>query len=186
MATFYNAVIGISAALRARGLTGKGQHVETSLLQGVLTTTLGGWQKVEKPDTPNFQTWVTDPRAPKGFFECSDGRWTHHWVPLPSFVMSVSEGDKIEITEETTGPKQAALRISTAPEDMVLLHTYNQMMAERVKKFTADEWTETAAKVGVPVQKVRSPEEALADQLLVDDGCVTKVDDPEYGNSEEN
>ena len=95
--------------------------------------------------------------------------------------MSVSEGDKIEITEETTGPKQAALRISTAPEDMVLLHTYNQMMAERVIKFTADEWTEIAAKVGVPVQKVRSPEEALADQFLVDDGCVTEVDDAEYG-----
>ena len=31
------------------------------------------------------------------------------------------------------------MRISTAPEDMVLLHTYNQMMAERVIKFTADE-----------------------------------------------
>src|SRR3954469_11582771 len=181
MATFYNASIGITAAIRARGITGKGQHVETSLLQGVLTTTLGGWQKVEKPDTPNFQTWVTDPRAPKGFFECSDGRWTHHWVPLPSFVLSVSEGDTIQITDETTGPKQASMRISTAPEDMVLLHTYNQMMAERVIKFTADEWTETAAKVGVPVQKVRSPEEALADPLLVADGCVTEVDDPEFG-----
>jgi crotonobetainyl-CoA:carnitine CoA-transferase CaiB-like acyl-CoA transferase len=181
MATFYNAIIGITAALRARGITGKGQHVETSLLQGVLTTTLGGWQKVEKPDTPNFQTWVIDPRAPKGFFQCSDGRWTHHWVPLPSFVLSVSEGDTIEITEETTGPKQATLRVSTAPEDMVLLHTYNQILAERVIKFTADEWTETAAKVGVPVQKVRSPEEALADPLLVADGCVTEVDDPELG-----
>jgi crotonobetainyl-CoA:carnitine CoA-transferase CaiB-like acyl-CoA transferase len=181
MATFYLASIALSAALRAREVTGKGQKVETSLLQGVLCTTIGGWQKVEKPDTPNFQTWVTDPRAPKGFFQCSDGRWTHHWVPLPSFVLGVSEGDHLEITEEVTSPKQAAMRISTAPEDMVLLHHYNELMAEAVEKFPAQDWADIAAKVGVPVQVVRSPEEALLDPLLVDDGCVTEIDDPEVG-----
>ena len=66
LAAFYNATLAISAALRARELTGRGQHVHTSLLQGVLATTVGGWQRVERPDTPSFLTWVMDPRAPKG------------------------------------------------------------------------------------------------------------------------
>ena len=56
----------INAAIRARGITGRGQHVSASLLQGVLATTLGGWQQVEHPDAPNFETWVIDPRAPEG------------------------------------------------------------------------------------------------------------------------
>ena len=38
-----------------------------------------------------------------------------------------------------------------------------------------------AADVGVPLQMVRSPEEALRDELLVADGCVVEVDDPELG-----
>ena len=44
VATFYNATLAISAALRAREVTGRGQHVHTSLLQGVLATTVAGWQ----------------------------------------------------------------------------------------------------------------------------------------------
>lgn len=61
LATFYLATLAISAALRARGITGRGQHVATSIMQGVLCSTLGGWQRVEKPDSPHFQTWVIDP-----------------------------------------------------------------------------------------------------------------------------
>ena len=34
----------------------------------------------------------------------------------------------------------------------------------RSRKYTADEWTALAAEVGTPVQKVRSPEEALLDE----------------------
>ena len=181
MATFYLASVGISAALRAREVTGKGQHVHTSLLQGVLATTLGAWVRVERPETPGFQSWVSDPRAPKGFFRCKDGRWVHNWVPLPSFVLGVSEGDELEITDSVSGPKAAGMRIGLAPEDMVVLHAFQEPMAEAFRKFPSDEWTAIAAQVGVPVQPVRSPEEALLDDLLVADGCVTEIDDPEEG-----
>jgi crotonobetainyl-CoA:carnitine CoA-transferase CaiB-like acyl-CoA transferase len=180
-ATAYIATFAISAALRAREITGRGQHVHTSLFQGALCSTLGGWQRVEHPDAPNFQTWVTDPRAPKGFFRCKDGRWTHHWVPLPGFVLGVSEGDRLEITPETASPRQSSTRIGMHPEDMVLLHHYTPLMAEAVAKFDSDEWVALAAEVGVPIQPVRSPEEGLLDPLFVEDGCVVEVDDPEVG-----
>jgi crotonobetainyl-CoA:carnitine CoA-transferase CaiB-like acyl-CoA transferase len=181
LAAFYLATLAINAALRARAVTGRGQHVQTSLMQGVLCSTLGGWQRVEKPDAPNFQTWVIDPRAPKGFFRCADGRWTHHWVPLPSFVLGVSQGDRLELAPGVESPRRSGTRISTSAEDMVLLHHYTPPMAEAVARFGSDEWVRLAAEVGVPVQPVRAPEEALVDPLLLADGCVAEVDDPELG-----
>jgi crotonobetainyl-CoA:carnitine CoA-transferase CaiB-like acyl-CoA transferase len=180
-ATAYLATLAISAAIRARELTGRGQHVHTSLFQGALCSTLGGWQRVEHAEVPNFQTWVADPRAPKGFFRCKDGRWTHHWVPLPGFVLGVSEGDQLRITPDTASPRKSATRVGMHPDDMVLLHHYTPLMAEAVAKFPSDEWVALAAEVGVPIQPVRSPEEGLLDPLFVEDGCVVEVDDPELG-----
>ncbi len=181
LAAFYLATLAISAALRAREVTGRGQHVATSLMQGVLCSTLGAWQRVEKPDAPNFQTWVIDPRAPKGFFRCADGRWTHHWVPLPGFVLGVSQGDRLELAPGVESPRRSGTRISTSAEDMVLLHHYTPPMAQAVARFPAEEWVRVAAEAGVPVQPVRSPEEALADPLLLADGCVAEITDPELG-----
>jgi len=181
VATFYNATVAISAALRARELTGRGQHVHTSLLQGVLATTVAGWMRVERPDTPSFQTWVADPRAPKGFFRGSDGEWTHHWVPLPPFILGAAEMESLEGESDLPAPRDAPMRISTDPEDMIILHALHDQMAEAVAKFPSSDWERLAARVGVPVQRVRSPEEALLDPLFLEDGCVAEVDDPEVG-----
>jgi crotonobetainyl-CoA:carnitine CoA-transferase CaiB-like acyl-CoA transferase len=180
LATFYIASVHINAALHARQRTGRGQRIDASLFGGVLATTLGGWQKVERPETPHFQTWVYDPRAPKGFFRTSDGRWTHHWVPLPDFVLPAAASG-MQKTPEVKAPKQASFRVTTSPQDMVLLHAYQKPMADAVAQYSADAWTQLAAEVGTPVQKVRSPEEALLDPLLVADGCVVEVPDAQLG-----
>jgi crotonobetainyl-CoA:carnitine CoA-transferase CaiB-like acyl-CoA transferase len=180
LATFYIATIGVNAALRAREITGRGQHVNASLLHGVLATTVGAWIEAEHVDTPYFQTWVFDPRAPKAFFETSDGRWSHHWTPLPEFVLTAA-AHGLRWNDEVRSPRDASMRINTAPEDMVLLHAYQDQMAEAIARFPAQEWVDFAAQVGVPVQTVRSPEEALADPALLADGCVTEVDDPRLG-----
>jgi crotonobetainyl-CoA:carnitine CoA-transferase CaiB-like acyl-CoA transferase len=179
LATFYIATLGINAAIRVRSKTGRGQHVNASLLHGVLATTVGGWQKVDHPDAPHFLTWVLDSRAPKAFFQGSDGRWLHHWVPLPEFIINAAaNGMK---ADGLVGPKQASMRVSTAAEDMIILHAYQEQLAEAVGRYPSDEWVRLAAEVGVPVQTVRSPEEALLDPLLLADGCVTEVEDPEVG-----
>jgi crotonobetainyl-CoA:carnitine CoA-transferase CaiB-like acyl-CoA transferase len=181
MATFYLATLGIAAALRAREVTGRGQHVHTSLLQGALVTTAGPWQRVEHPDAPHYQSWIIDPRAPKNVHKCSDGRYVHQWSISPPFVLGVSEGDHIEVGADIKAPKDAPMRIALDPEEMILLHYYFGEMAERFAKFPSTDWEAAAAKVGVPLQIVRSPEEALRDQLLVDDGCVVEVPDTENG-----
>jgi crotonobetainyl-CoA:carnitine CoA-transferase CaiB-like acyl-CoA transferase len=190
MATAYQAVLGISAALRVRARTGVGQQVHTSLLQGVLANTAPSWIRAERYDTPGFRSWIIDPRAPKGFFRAADGRWTHHWTPLPSLVLGVSRGDRLRVPGpeedtsdgwEVSSPRQSGLRISLAPEDMVLLHHFQEPMRAAVARFPSDEWVSIAAEVLAPVQAVRSPEEALLDPTLLADGCVVEVDDPELG-----
>jgi crotonobetainyl-CoA:carnitine CoA-transferase CaiB-like acyl-CoA transferase len=175
------ATTGISAALHAREVTGRGQWVETSLLQGVLVVAGGAWQRAERPETPMYDTWVFDSRAIRGVFECGDGRFVYHWVPNPSFVLGVSEGDRIVVPDDVHAPREDPSRISPTPEELVVLHYYHPLMAERFRKFPAADWVAAGAQVGVAIQPVRSPEEALADPALLDDGCVVVVDDPEVG-----
>ena len=182
LAACFLATTGISAALRARELTGRGQRVETSLLQGVLATTIGGWQRCDNPAAEHYQTWVFDPRATKGEFRCGDGRWVHHWVPNPRFVLGVSEGDRLERrNRDVSAPRNDPNRILTDPEEIVVLHHYYPQLAAAFAKFPAADWVKIAAEVGVALQPIRSPEEALADPLLLDDGSVVELEDPELG-----
>jgi crotonobetainyl-CoA:carnitine CoA-transferase CaiB-like acyl-CoA transferase len=181
LGAFYLASLAINAALRAREITGRGQHVGTSLLQGALVTTVYPWQRAARPESDGYQSWVIDPRAPKGFFRCGDGRWIHQWNPLPSFMLGVSEGRELTVSDGVTDPRRAPMRIATHPEEMVLLFEYIPQMGARAARFSSSEWARVAAEVGVPLQPVRSPEEALDDPLLLADGCVVEVDDATLG-----
>ncbi|HUP73490.1 MAG TPA: CoA transferase [Acidimicrobiales bacterium] len=176
LATFYNASIAINAALVAREITGRGQHVHTSMLQGALATTVGGWQRAEHADRSGYNSWIFDPRAPKGFFKGSDGKWMHHWVPLPSFILNAGAMDKLEPGPTLTRTRDAPVRISPAPEDMIVLHGLYDQMRDAAAHHPADAWADLAGQVGVPVQRVRSPEEALMDPLLLEDGSVVEID----------
>ncbi|EHI12985.1 CaiB/BaiF CoA-transferase family protein [Mycolicibacterium thermoresistibile] len=180
-ATAYLAAIGISAALRVREISGRGQHLKTSLLQGVLCAGSIAWQRVENPYAEGYLGWTTDPRAPKGFYRTADGRWIQQWVQLPGFMLGVSEGDEIVIPESGVSPKDADLRISTDYHDMVMLGHFHPEMAAAAAKFPAADWERAARTAGVPLEIVRSPEEALLDESLLADGCVREFKDEEYG-----
>ena len=186
MATAYLATLAISAALRERELSGRGQKVSTSHLQGVLATTIGPWQRTERYRSVNYQSWLIDPRAPKAIYEAADGRLVHQWVMLPTFVLGVSEGDRLELPSsdsqwQVARPRDMHLRIGMAEENMVILHEFDPQLRAAIAKFPSEEWARIAAEVGVPLQVVRSPEEALLDELLVTDGCVIEVEQPGRG-----
>jgi crotonobetainyl-CoA:carnitine CoA-transferase CaiB-like acyl-CoA transferase len=176
----YAATTAISAALRARELTGRGQWVETSLLQGALSAGVLAFGTARKLDAFGFMTWVGDLRSPKGLFECSDGRWVHAWPPNPRFILAAGAGATLDATPDL-GVRKDPDRIGLGPEELFVLHHYWEPMARTVAKFSADAWTEAGARAGVCIQKVRSPEEGLADPLLLADGCVTELEDPELG-----
>ncbi len=176
----YAATTGISAALRAREQTGRGQRVDTSLLQGALAAGVMAFGVAENLDAEHFMSWIGDSRSPKGLFECKDGRWVHAWPPNPRFILTAAAGDTLNATPDLT-LREDPERLGLGVEEMFVLDHYYEPMAQAIRKFTADEWTEAAAIAGVCMQKIRTPEEGLTDPLLLDDGIVVELDDPEIG-----
>jgi crotonobetainyl-CoA:carnitine CoA-transferase CaiB-like acyl-CoA transferase len=176
------ASVGINAALRAREHTGRGQRVETSLLQGVLGATLGGWQRVDKPDAPLYQTWIFDGRAPiLGIFKCSDGNWVHNWVANPRFLLEASAGDVLQVPDTGATHRDDPDRIGTSPENLVVVYYYWPLLVDALAKFPSTDWVRVAGEFGSPLQPIRRPADALADPLWAADGLVAEIGDPEEG-----
>lgn len=180
LGAFFSASVGISAALRVREHTGRGQWVETSLAQGAMQGAAGAWMRAEKTDAPGFDSWIIASRAPKGHFKCKDGEWIHNWVPNPRFILEASKGDELDATPDLKS-KDDPDRFGTGPEELLVMAHYHPILQEAVEKFPAHEWVEAAAKAGATMQNVRSPEASLVDPYLLDDGSVVAVDDPELG-----
>lgn len=180
LGAFFSAGLGIAAALRARGITGKGQWVETSLLQGALAGAAGVWQRAEKPDAPGFDTWILNSKSSKGHFQAKDGHWLHNWVPNPRFILQAAAGDTLNATPDLTVQNDPD-RFGTGPEEILVMSHYQPLLAEAVRKFPVQDWIEAAATAEMTMQPVRSIEASLADPAFLEDGCVTEVKDPELG-----
>jgi crotonobetainyl-CoA:carnitine CoA-transferase CaiB-like acyl-CoA transferase len=180
LGAFFAATTAVSAALRAREVTGRGQWVETSLLQGALACGSGVWQRAEKIDVPMFNSWILGSRAPKGHFECADGRWIHNWVPNPRFLLTAAAGDELNATADLKARNDPD-RFGTGPEELLVMMHYQPLLAAAVRKFPSAEWVKAAAVAGMTIQQVRTPEEALNDPLFRDDGCVLELTDPQLG-----
>ncbi len=181
MGAAFLALVGINAALFARLETGRGQHVETSLLQAALGLTAIGWQRAEHNDAPGYRTWIFDSRAPKGFFRCSDGRWVDNWVPNPHFVLSSAEGETLELRHDAVRVRDDPRRIPPDPENIVVLAHYHEQMRDAFARFPSEAWVDLARQAGVPLQHVRTPEEALFDPELEREGVVVDLRHPEHG-----
>lgn len=180
MGAFYALICGIEAALVARETTGRGQHVETSLFQGVCASALMAWQRTENPNAEDFNTWINCSLTPKGHFECKDGRWIHSWVPNPRFIIEASEGDTIERNPDLSVMNDPN-RFGSGVEEAWVIGHYQPILMERMAKFGCDDWLSAAAAADVPMQEARSPETALADPIMLADGCVREIVDPELG-----
>ena len=146
MAAAFLAAVGINAALFARERTGRGQHVETSLLQAAFSLTASKWQRAEHNDPPGYRTWIYDRRAPKGFFRCSDDRWVEQWVPNPRFVLSSADGDTLALRRDVDRVRDDPDRVAPDPENIIVLAHYYPEMAEAFARFPSDEWVRVAAR----------------------------------------
>jgi crotonobetainyl-CoA:carnitine CoA-transferase CaiB-like acyl-CoA transferase len=181
MGTAFLATTGISAALYARESTGRGQHVRTSLLQAALSATASKWIRVDRPDAVGYRSWVYDRRAPKGIFRCADGRWVQHWVQNPRFVLTSADGGTLAVRRDVASVRDDPERIGPEPENIIVHAHYFPEMVEAFARFPSDEWVRVAAEAGVPLQPVRTPEEALQDPALLAEGAIVDVDHPEHG-----
>jgi crotonobetainyl-CoA:carnitine CoA-transferase CaiB-like acyl-CoA transferase len=177
----YFGTLGIAAALRAREVSGIGQHVATSLLQGSLAAVCLNWQRVENPEAPLYWMWPVDSRSIEGLYECADGRWVHHWTVRPRWVLESAEGDQLGSVGLDAAYRDDPDRVSMDAEGLLAGMFLHPLLTDAFKKFPSSEWEKAAESAGLGVTTVRSPGAALADKSFLADGCVVEIDDPEVG-----
>jgi crotonobetainyl-CoA:carnitine CoA-transferase CaiB-like acyl-CoA transferase len=174
---FYHTALALTAALVARERSGLGQHIETSMLGRA------AFAPTSKRSSAVGGSWMNLKGAPRGLFECGDGRWVHQWPIKPQTIIDAAEHDRLEDAPlpEYSHRRVDPARIGMEPENIIVLFHYLPLMQAAFKKFPAEDWRRWGERVQEGVQIVRSPEEALSDPLLVNDGCVVEVEDPDLG-----
>lgn len=168
IAASYLTVEGILAALYARELTGRGQWVETSLYQGVLSFTTQLWQDPEHRVEP----WVEIGFEPRpNIYQCADGLWVHsmHFAggrgKDRSIVWKILGIDPPEGTEwSATG--------GLAFDDVIREAVGRMRRQDLLDQFWANE---------IAIAPVRQAHEALEDEQVVNNGMSVVVDDPVHG-----
>jgi crotonobetainyl-CoA:carnitine CoA-transferase CaiB-like acyl-CoA transferase len=178
LGAFFSASVAVNAALRARGLTGKGQLVETSLLQGAMAGAWANWLRADNVGRDSgMNSWIWCSRAPQGHYRCADGKWIHNWLPNYRFLLGAANGED----PKTLDPKTDPDRISGAMEDLVIMAGVQEEVSRGVARHGSDFWVSAGAQANIPVQVCRPVEEGLNDPLMLNDGCVVELTDPELG-----
>jgi crotonobetainyl-CoA:carnitine CoA-transferase CaiB-like acyl-CoA transferase len=162
--------IGIMAALVARDGTGKGQHVEVSLVQGVLSLTTQNWNWT---DRGQFMLGNRYPSTHQmSVYECADGEWIHA-ATMAGVPQTRSEGEILGVREVPFG-----VLYTMAPEDKA------ELESERRSAFLArnrDELVEEYHSAGLGAEAIVAPHERFGHPQLQATGSVVRVDDPEIG-----
>lgn len=181
----YLLALGISAALRSREVSGRGQRVDTSLLQGIVGYQLAGWQRTEVPPaTPpsgmEYSSSITL-MCNAVIFRCADG-WVNMWGGNTEWAKLAAAGDELvqPDPEEVRARARAAMEAGRGGGLESRLEAA-ESAAPFFAKFPVADWVRIGHQAQQALQPVRSPEEALTDSAFLAEGCVAQVDDPDLG-----
>jgi crotonobetainyl-CoA:carnitine CoA-transferase CaiB-like acyl-CoA transferase len=166
------AASGVLLALIARGRTGTGQRIETSLLDGVLAMQAGRvfWAEAEEP--PEAVRDLLGDRVSR-IYPTREGH-LYLYVELPKFWTGLCR---------TLG-LDAWLR-DPRLQTMVGRHAHKAelvpVITERLAARTATEWEARFAEADVPCTRVRSVPEMLVDPQALLNGTLATVQHPTLG-----
>ena len=164
--------IAILAALAGRSQTGKGCHVDFSMLDGqVSLLTLAAARFFALNEVPPRLGTEHPGRVPSATFRCKDGKYAHvtasdqHWMPLCKALGLEAWGDAF--------PDNAA-RVEKRDEIMPIL-------TERISVLKRSELLEKLDAADVPVGPVNDVAEVLSDPHVRARGLVGSFDYPGVG-----
>lgn len=162
--------VGVLAALLERQRTGRGGHVEVSMIRAALdlqleiaTYALNG-ARLEKSDTPLASTFHP---PPYGVYETADGYLALSMSPL-SALRDALDLPALEPYTTVRWPFEAREEVARLLEPVI-------------RKRTTAEWVETLVPRGIWAAPVLSLEEALADPAVQAAGAVEEIDHPVAG-----
>lgn len=178
MGAFFLLATGILAALTAREDSRKGQHVSTSLYQGVLAYTTMLWQDVEHLKAPD--SLVMAKTYPPGvhqvsIYECANGEWLHAGVNVGRVATRTME--EILGIEPVDGARMMT--------DLAYRAEHQQRLREA---FITRDRTELCAEffeAGVGADPILTIAEGFDYPQMRANNMVVSVDDPEFGVMEQ-
>ena len=168
------AALGIVSALVARATTGRGQVVETSLMEAAIQQTY--WQSAiffatGENSGPTGSAHILT--APYQAFPTSDG-----WINIGGANQSNWE----RIVKVIGRPELAAdARFRTNGDRMKNLAALTPLIAERLRARPSAEWIRAFEDAGVPVGPVNKIGDMLADPQVAARDMVVEVEHPKVG-----
>ena len=168
------AALGIVSALFARNTTGRGQVVETSLMEAAIQQTY--WQSAiyfatGKNSEPSGSAHILT--APYQAFPTSDG-----WIN----VGGANQSNWERIVKALGRPELAQdARFLTNGDRMRNLPALTEILGELFRKRPSADWIRELEAAGVPVGPVNRISEMLADPQVAHREMVVEVDHPKVG-----
>jgi crotonobetainyl-CoA:carnitine CoA-transferase CaiB-like acyl-CoA transferase len=164
---------GIMSALIARDRTGRGQHVEVSLLQGVLSLTTQFWNWT---DQGQFLLAKTHPAGVHqgSIYECANGEWIH------ASTMSGVPPTRSEASILGVRDVPMATLWAMAPEERA---EHEAERREAFKRWDRTALIEELHAAGLGAEAIVAPHERFAHPQLRETGSVVEVEDPEVGRT---
>ncbi|MGX7678451.1 CaiB/BaiF CoA transferase family protein [Jatrophihabitans sp. DSM 45814] len=188
------AASGIAAAIAVRERTGRGQFLETTLVQGLSATDYFGtahWQwdrklisaPVPKTEPSESAQKSASVRASRySFMPCTkDGRWVYFTAMLPhqlsAILRALSIADLLDDPRYADAPQFGTAEDAQALEDHIW---------ERFRTKTFEEWDPLLrAESDVAYELARTSEEGLDHPQVRHNGEVIVVDDEDHGPIEQ-
>jgi crotonobetainyl-CoA:carnitine CoA-transferase CaiB-like acyl-CoA transferase len=162
--------IGIMSALVARDRTGRGQRVEVSLVQGVLSLTTQNWNWT---DQGQFYLAKTHPPGihQSSIYECADGEWIH---------AAVSGGAPTRSEASVLGLEEVSMAdvFAMSPADQ---EDYAERRRAAFKRHNRAELIDALHDAGFNAEAIVAPHERFDHPQLRATGSVVEVVDPEVG-----
>lgn len=168
-------VIGILSALNERERTGKGQHVETSLLASLMgLLSVQGQRYLSVGQVPEPCGNVHPVIAPYGTFETADGPLNlapatqEMWVRLCQLLGCP------ELTQDS--------RFLTNAERMQYRHELKQELEQRLRTRSRMEWTALMVAKGIPAGPINTLEDVFQDPQVLANNLVQAAQHQRLGD----
>ena len=177
---------GVLAALLAREQTGRGDHVTTSLVQGLAAILMR--QEMARGGDPDASSAASTAKratpAMNAGIElcfmtalCRDGRYIQMCARQDHHFRAWLRA--LDLEGRLDDPRYAGAPMGVARlEDVAALESE---IRARMKTRASDEWMRTFTELDVGADPFLTPDEFLAHPQMVDNGRVVTVEDPEVG-----
>jgi len=177
MAACFLLAAGVLSALIHREESGRGQHVRTSLYQGVFAYTTMIWQEHERADAP-FRAMMAKTYPPGvhqiSLYECADGEWIH--------AATMNGRTPTRSVEEILGVEQPAdpMALYTDPE---LRAQHEARLRQAYIRWPREKLITAFHEAGLGAEAVVPMADAFSHPQFVANGLAATVTDPELGDT---